>query len=306
MEAPPQVKDTSFKLIFGHPELFAEFLRDYVPIPLLKTVKAEDIEDVSKRFLSLEIGNKDSDTIKKVRLPGSDTPVYVITILEQQSNVNHRMPFRMLLYIALVLDACEKDANKDKAVTHLKKFLYPPVLPIVFYDGEGNWTAEKNFLYKTQMHEVFEKYIPKFEYLVVNLNTYSKEDILEFSDMLSLIMLVDKVKTPEMFHEMTNIPDSYIDNLRIPDEFKELLIKVMQTLLRRVKVPEDDIEEVTEIIDSGRYKGMFEVLGKNVEKREREVAAQLAQKDSQLAQQRSQIAQQSAEIAELRRQLELR
>ena len=48
-----KAKDNCFKLIFDEPELFAEFLRDYVPIDILKDVTPDDIEDLTERFLPL-------------------------------------------------------------------------------------------------------------------------------------------------------------------------------------------------------------------------------------------------------------
>jgi hypothetical protein len=70
-------------------------------------------------------------------------------------------------------------------------FRYPPVLPIVFYDGPTRWTAERNFHDRTALAEEFGKYIPSFEYELVDLNQYSRETLIEFGDALSLIMLID-------------------------------------------------------------------------------------------------------------------
>ena len=78
-----KAKDNSFKLIFNVPELFAEFLRKYVPIELLKDVTPEDIEDISERFMPLFQDSKDSDTVKRVTLK-NHPPLFVISILEHQ------------------------------------------------------------------------------------------------------------------------------------------------------------------------------------------------------------------------------
>ena len=80
----------------------------------------------------------------------------------------------MLQYITLVLTDYEKEVNKENVgASELKAFKYPPVLPVVFYDGSSNWTAEVNFLDKVELNDVFHKYIPKFEYEVVRLGDYS-------------------------------------------------------------------------------------------------------------------------------------
>lgn len=63
-----KVKDSGAKLIFGDPILCAQFLRGYTDIELLKDVQPEDIEDVTDRFISVWLEERDSDTVKKIHL----------------------------------------------------------------------------------------------------------------------------------------------------------------------------------------------------------------------------------------------
>jgi len=101
----------------------------------------------------------------------------------------------MLQYICLVLDSWEKEVEKEKlGSTVLKDFKYPPVLPMIFYDGKGSWTAERNFLERTHMDTIFEKYIPKFEYKLINLNDYNEEEIMRFGGALSFLLLIYKLR----------------------------------------------------------------------------------------------------------------
>jgi hypothetical protein len=132
-----KVKDNSLKLILAEHELFVEFLRDFIDVDLLKGIAPEDVEDITERFLPLFDENKDSDTVKRIRLRGDEeSPLYVIALVEHESGVNFRACFKMLHYITLILSDYEKIANKKrKGVIYRKDFRYPPVLPIVFYDG---------------------------------------------------------------------------------------------------------------------------------------------------------------------------
>ena len=129
-----KIKDNSIKMILDEPEMFVAFLRDFIPVEILKDVEPSDIEDVTSRFLTLISEQKDSDTVKRINLKG-EAPIFVIAIIEHETNVNFRAPFKMLLYIALVLDAYEKEVNREATgkVTMQKGFKYPPILPIIFY-----------------------------------------------------------------------------------------------------------------------------------------------------------------------------
>ena len=255
-----KAKDNSLKLILGEHELFVEFLRDFINIDILNDVKASDIEDLTERFLPLFQDNKDSDTIKRINLSG-DIPLFVIAIVEHESKVNYRASFKMLQYIMLVLDDYEKEVNKASGskISYTKNFKFPPVLPIIFYDGQGKWTAETDFLQKTELNEIFHKYIPKFEYELVSLNEYSENDLAKFGDTLSLIMIIDKIKTADGMSLLNKLPPDYVEQLalNIPEHLSKLIADVITLLLTKINVPKDEIEEVTEKIYRRRYKEMF-------------------------------------------------
>jgi hypothetical protein len=255
-----KAKDNSFKLILGNHELFVEFLRDFINIDLLKNVQPEDIEDISERFLPLFQENRDSDTVKRIRLK-DDAQLFVIAIVEHESEVNYRSGFKLLQYITLVLDAYENDANeKQKGISATKDFRYPPVLPIVFYDGTDKWTAEMNFRDRTALNEVFGKYIPSFEYELVDLNRYTQSDLIQFSDALSLIMIIDKVRFGEGTSLLSKLPKDYIErlNLQIPENLNKLLTDVITVLLDRIETPPDAIAEITDLVEKKEKQTMFE------------------------------------------------
>jgi hypothetical protein len=259
-----EAKDNSFKVIFNDPEYFVEFIRDFVDIDLLKEIEPEDIEDISERFIPLYQPGKDSDTVKRINIKG-DAPIFVVTILEHESRVNFRTSFKMLQYICLVLDNYEKEAEKkDKGVTKRKSFKYPPILPIVYYDGSGKWTAETNFFDKTELNDVFEKYIPKFEYEVMNLNEYSSDDLMAYEDMLSLILLLDKCMQASDFNKISGDILEYYQKipLNVNGNNNRILLDITKTLLMHINVPQNEIEEFTDKIHDGRTTAMFEPLKK--------------------------------------------
>jgi hypothetical protein len=255
-------KDNSFKQILGNNQLFAEFLRDFIPIDILKNVAPEDIEDVKERYTPLFQESRESDTVKRIRLK-NQSPLFVIAIVEHESGVNFRSSFKMLQYITLVLDVYEKEVNQaDPGASLRKDFKYPPVLPIVFHDGAGPWTAEKNFLNRTALSDVFEKYIPKFEYELVSLYQYSPEELTRFNDVLSLILLIDHIGTLEGKNLLKALPRDYLEQiaLKIPENLNKLLTDVVTTLLDRFGAEKDDIAEITGYIEKKEITTMFDAV----------------------------------------------
>ena len=304
--------DSSFKLIFGNHRLFSDFLADFIHIDLLKDVKPEDIEDISERFTPLFIENRDSDTVKRINIKGmapSARPLFVIAILEHESQVNYRSSFKMLQYISLVLNDWEKDIEMaEPGSSKRKDFKYPPVLPIIFYDGKETWTAERNFLERTYLNEVFEKYIPKFEYELVNLNDYSEEEIMGFGDALSIVLLIDKIRDKKGERLLRQLPTDYAEklSLQIPGSLIKLLSDVIRVLPDKSGYDRQEIEKYLGYVEKpeGKEKiGMFEaVIEYLIEEREkaREEGLILGQERLETTQEQLEATQERLEDAEER------
>ena len=57
---------------------------------------------------------------------------------------------------------CEEqpDHRTKKVMTsHHKDFKYPPILPIVYFEGTGDWTAVMNLKDRIYLSHIFDKYI---------------------------------------------------------------------------------------------------------------------------------------------------
>jgi hypothetical protein len=213
----------------------------------------------------------------------------------------------------------EHPASKAKGISHTKGFRYPPVLPIVFFDGRGRWTAEKNFLYKTELHEVFERYIPTFEYLVINLNEYSYEELMGFADALSYVLMTDKVRQPEEAGALLTLPAGYREALirDIPGHLSKVMNDAITMLLTHVGVTKEGIARVTDLIEERRYEKMFQLAEEEwaavrrepVLLRERIMVLEqkystIERKYSTVEQEKSAIEQENAALKERLRQLE--
>ena len=202
--------DNGAKLIFDDPILCAQFLRGYTNIELLRDVQPEDIEDISERFLPMWQEGRDSDSVKKVRL--KDCELFLIAIVEHQSKVHYDMAFKLLRYIVMVLTDYESEQEKKKpGVTHTKEFCYPPILPVVYYEGTDRWTAARNFKDRVYLNDVLGRYIPDFEYVVVPVASYTNEELIEKKDELSLIILINKLRSSADFKNLKGIPQEYFE-----------------------------------------------------------------------------------------------
>lgn len=258
-----KIKDNGAKLIFRDPVLCAQFLRGYTDIELLKDVQPEDIEDITEQFLPLLQEARDSDSVKKIHLKGNsyiDT-LYVIALIEHQTKVDFDMSFRILRYIVYILTDYASEMEKiHEGITSTKAFRYPPVLPIVFYDGTERWTASLDFKDRTALSDLLGMHIPSFQYIVVPLSEFSNQELIDKQDELSLIMLIDKLRSSAEFHKLKEIPEEYLDNIsqNSPESLLKLISKIIAAFLHRLNVPQDEIGEFTDQIERRDFTMLFE------------------------------------------------
>ncbi len=147
---PQDYRDVSNQEIFKNHVLCAQFLRDYSNCKMLENVQPEDIEDISERFTSIMGTKVEGNTVKRIRLrkPGSEEQeLYAISLIEHKSDVDYDVVMQLLHYISNIWRDYARsrryqtergdwvEANKAKA------FRYPPILPIVYYEGIDKWTA---------------------------------------------------------------------------------------------------------------------------------------------------------------------
>ena len=262
-----KIKDNSYKELFDNPEVFIQFIKHFSNVPILNDIKAEDMEDYTNRFIPLFLEEKDADSIKVVKIKED---IFVITMIEHQSEVCYNMSCRMLWYMVLIWNEWIKQKEKEeKGITIRKDFKLPPILPIVYYTGTDTWSAEVNFSNSVYLSNEFSKYIPNFSYELVPLNKYTIEDLMKYEDILSFIMILDKIKKPAQIKEiLEKITEEYINkvNENIPDNLLQLIKNIVFLFLKKIDASKKEREEIEGLINERRFSTMFETLEYNVQK----------------------------------------
>lgn len=86
-------------------------MRDYIPLPYLKDVQPEDIEDVSDRFVPLFAEERNADRVKRVNIRGAN-PFFLVSIIEHKTHVDYNVCMQIFRYMVYIWDAYEKKAEE--------------------------------------------------------------------------------------------------------------------------------------------------------------------------------------------------
>ena len=105
-------------------------------------------------------------------------------------------------------------------------------------------------------------FIPNFKYDIINLKEITYEELQTYEDLLSALMIIDKIKKPSDFEKIKTIKEEYWEKLKANVNTKRELEKIaeaMSLLLQRINVPQEEIDEVIENVYDGRLDKMFEM-----------------------------------------------
>ena len=297
-----KVRDSSGKAIFADDELCAQFVRDYVDIPELKHVTAEDIEDVSSQFVPLFAEERNADRAKRIQLKKEkngkkgavEPPYFLVSLIEHKTQVEYNVCMQIFRYMVYIWDAYEKDMEMlHPRISKRKDFCYPAILPIVYYEGADEWTASVNFKDRVSKSDVFGEYIPNFKYYLVPVRKYSNAELLRKEDEISLIMMFNKIQTKEdvglFLDEVSG--DAMQKILKdTPDHIVNLIADIYLAFQLKANIPPDEAEvnagkvrkkKVAELFEHATFGDLY-ADSQRIKKQIEGQKKQLAEQDKQL------------------------
>lgn len=294
-----KLRDSGCKIIFDNNILCSQFLRDYIDLPYMKDVLPEDIEDVSAQFVPLFAEERNADRVKKVNIQGKQ-PFFLISLIEHKTQIDYNVSMQIFRYMFFIWDTYEKEAEKlHKGISKQQNFKYPPVLPIVYYEGKDEWTVPQRFADRITNGQDFLAYLPDFKYYLVPLKNYSNQELMDKRDEISLVLMINKMQTQEDIEAFRMLPAEDVEAMikDAPEHLVTIIADVLLAFLLKVNVPVSEAEDLTDKVREKKMAELFENMEKldiQAERKNTEPQRQRAES----AEQKARIAEQKAEIAE--------
>ena len=188
-------------------------------------------------------------------------PFYLISLIGHKLKVDYNVVMQMLRYMVCIWEEYEKETDKrHKGSSKRKDFKYPLILPIVFYDGIKNWTASLNLSDRIESGEDLQKYIPDFQCLLIRPRDYSNVQLMERNDILSFIMMIDKVQSKEdLRHILNDVPKEYMDTVMkdTPEELKDIAADMIDLVTAKANVPEEERDVLRGYVKENKMGELF-------------------------------------------------
>ena len=216
--------DKLFKIILSNKQEAAKFMNKVLKINY--KIMAEKLELYNKEYITTKFEKMESDIVYKI----AEKNRYII--IEHQSTVDRLMPYRIFQYTAeLLREVIEKDKVKNI------NYLQPRIIAIVLYTGNRKWNIQNIDDLQAPL-EGYKKIKPP--YILVDINKFSKRELLEDDLMITKAMLIEKEKSvEEILNSLEQIRKKILAN---PNKRQ---MQLFMTIVRYILLSIDDEETKT-------------------------------------------------------------
>lgn len=156
---------------------------------------------------------------------------------------------QLLKYMACIWAEYEKTFLSERGkISKNKSFKYPPIIPVVYYEGKKEWTADMYLRDRIMFSDILRPYIPDFKYIVVRNHDFSDEELLARKDEMSLLMLINKFQTADDITNFRDIEKDKIDSIihNSSDQVIDIIAAVVRSLCTKIHISAEEWRKLGE------------------------------------------------------------
>jgi len=166
--------DRFFKELFSKKEEVSEFVSKTFPHELSENLHLETLEIDKTEYVDNKLRTSFSDIVYNCKYC-KDTTVKISLLFEHKSYPESYPHLQLLGYM---LKIWETQIKQKQDLT--------PVIPIIFYHGEKKWNKKPFADYFSGLDETLQKFIPKFDYQIIDTSDFTDEQIIQLFESLQL------------------------------------------------------------------------------------------------------------------------
>ena len=173
--------DTIFKTSFSDKANAIDLINGTFPKEIVENLKLETLTLESTTYIDRKLKKYYSDLVYTCKYKESDI---LITLLFEHKSYLPEFPHVQLLRYILNI--------QEHSIANTNKLIF--TLPVVFYHGKDTWKKRSFSEYFNIKDDFLLKFIPNFDYLVIDLSGYSNDDIKQkiTGQLLKILMQIMK------------------------------------------------------------------------------------------------------------------
>ncbi len=179
MDILKQPHDKFFRSIFGRVTSASDLLANYLPTDLVETIDISTLEPQKGSFLDEKLKEEFSDLLFKIMINNKEG--YIYFLFEHKSYKDKMVIFQVLKYMLNIWESKiqeDKNIRKTAQTSTSGQIELPIILPLVIYHANSEWNIARTLgdmiSNYHSLPEGLKKYIPDFEYLLIDLSNFSK------------------------------------------------------------------------------------------------------------------------------------
>ena len=277
--------DRFFKSLFSRKQEVIDFVKGVFPDKILKRIDFNSFQADPNAYVDKRLQEHFSDFVYNCNY-GSNL-VKIALLFEHKSTKPPYPHFQLLQYI---LNIQEQQIKQNKKPV--------PVIPVIIYHGVQNWNYIPMRKYFSGIDRDIERFLPQFEYLLIDLSKYTLDEVKRFYHSIALQMSLLVLKYIFRKNELKNLFFRIFEKL--PELLKdhdgrELYISLLTYLYYgsdlEIGYVIDNIQQISEqggeiamstaekLIQQGKLEGIQEGMEKGmkkgIQKSKREVAQRM-------------------------------
>ena len=227
--------DKIFRTVLDKKTDVSKFLNKFLGL----NIKTEELEKYNSSYIDPKFKNKEADIVYRIK----DKNIFLL--IEHQTKIDKKMPIRLLEYSATIIESTIEDTKyKPK----------PRVIPIVLYTGKTKWKIENETIANQQFFK--EVKLIDGEFNLIDINDFSKKELLKDDIFITKMMLVEKCKDEiEMVQALEKIEN------KIKEEDKSTFRRIVKEIWS-LRIGTENANKILEKIEegSGNMMAVMEML----------------------------------------------
>jgi hypothetical protein len=232
--------DKALKLLFSHPIMIESLIRGFVPESWVELLNFKKLRKLNVKHITEDLREREDDLIWQLDFKGQ--PLYLLCLLEFQSDNEEFMAVRILTYAGLIY----QDLLKNQKQLLIEGKL-PPLFSFVFYTGSSAWRAPTslNECMTNAIPPGLRKYQPNIEYMVLDIGRYPlTEYTIPKENLVSSFIAFEQVRKktelrPLIKHLQNQLKGEEYNSLR-----KAFYIYIKRVWKARTRFPEKIFNEL--------------------------------------------------------------